>query len=533
MKIIGSINGKNNRKLLRINKKREKKKKQLLEEEKIKYEQVQQRKKEEIIVSAINQNVDCVVKNNPIEDKNILIVTDFENKNNKVIKTIKPISSDSKDNNKITGKDKIEKIETSNNSKINLNKNIVDSTYSENTLQKNNLDSINNYKASNNDIDITKSNSNNMDNYESTKTNTSDDNVDISEYLKIEIVHILEQNIDDNIYELKKIDLSFYNIDKEVEKISDNDDIKNIEDEINKLLEKLEQIRKELISLEKTFELRLPIEEKDNYLIYLIDEYKDKIKNKKKLTDNLKYNETYKSIIKKIIDIEEKKEELLEKVDSKKEQLNLKNDKLKDMNESIVSITQAAVKIKNLVDKQNEMLSNIKKLVDENVHITEKVKYITKSVNHSFMDLFLLIGMFKKSLNIKNNAIAMVQTAVILDLINKMCTPTLEKVVIKENDLVDYEKMIKTCLNDTTKLDNLIDNNLDTISSIRYSFLYDYKECNDLSEYKEVMKNLDKIEEDVKMRKEKIKLMKLEIESELEENSIKVKKYSESVNKSV
>ena len=55
---------------------------------------------------------------------------------------------------------------------------------------------------------------------------------EISDYLKIEITHILENSIKDNIYELKKLDSNFYSIEKKIDYAEDDSDIKEIELEI-------------------------------------------------------------------------------------------------------------------------------------------------------------------------------------------------------------------------------------------------------------------------------------------------------------
>lgn len=348
---------------------------------------------------------------------------------------------------------------------------------------------------------------------------------EISDYLKIEITHILENSIKDNIYELKKLDSNFYSIEKKIDYAEDDSDIKEIELEINKLLEQLQYIKMQITSLEKTFEFKFPVEEPDNYLIYLVEEYKEKVKNEYSLIKDLKHNKEYKSIIERIVELEDKKDLLFKKINSKKDQFEIMDDQIQEMNENMISIDQAALDIQRLVSSQQEMLEYVKRQVDETVHITEKVEYITKSVNHTFMELFLLMALFKRNLSIKNNVVALTETAVLLNLINKMCTPTKEKVITVKSDVIDYKKIINDCLEDTNKLDNLINNNLNTIDSIRYTFLHDYKECSHLPAYKETMKNLDTIEEDIKTKKDEIKRMSKEIELQLEKNDAKVKKY--------
>ena len=503
-KIIGSKGGKNDRKILLLNTKKEKRKKQLLlEEENIEKEKIKDKKEKETILNSIlKMNKEKRIKTPNNNDINI---NETQKKKNTPSDKQKP-SIEKKPLQETIEKQKAKEKE-------------APKTPESNIIPK--TDKVPSNKRDNTQTSSRKKNIIPPQDESQEKNSTKDENnVDITEYLKTEITNILENNIKDNIYELKKMDSTFYTIEQKIEYAEDDSDIKEIEYEINELLKQLDYIRKELASLEKIFELNFPVEEPDNYLIYLVDEYKDRIKNKKELSDDLKHNKAYKSIVDRIVELEAKKEELLEKVEAKKEQFELEDGKLEEMNNSIISIEEAAINIKNLVDKQNEMLMEVKRQVDKTVHVTEKVKYVTKSINHTFMELFLLMSLFKR-----NNAVAVVQTAIILDLINKMCTPITEKVTIKESDVADYQGMIKDCLSDTSKLDSYIDNSLDNISSIRYTFLYDYKECSHLPEYQETIKNLDKIEEDMKTKKDEIKRMNKEIELELEKNNAKVKKY--------
>ena len=508
-KIIGSKGGKNDRKILLLNTKKEKRKKQLLlEEENIEKEKIKDKKEKETILNSIlKMNKEKRIKTPNNNDINI---NETQKKKNTPSDKQKP-SIEKKPLQETIEKQKAKEKE-------------VPKTPESNIIPK--TDKVPSNKKDNTQTSSRKKNIIPPQDESQEKNSTKDENnVDITEYLKMEITNILENNIKDNIYELKKMDSTFYTIEQKIEYAEDDSDIKEIEYEINELLKQLDYIRKELASLEKIFELNFPVEEPDNYLIYLVDEYKDRIKNKKELSDDLKHNKAYKSIVDRIVELEAKKEELLEKVEAKKEQFELEDGKLEEMNNSIISIEEAAINIKNLVDKQNEMLMEVKRQVDKTVHVTEKVKYVTKSINHTFMELFLLMSLFKRNLSMRNNAVAVVQTTIILDLINKMCTPITEKVTIKESDVADYQGMIKDCLSDTSKLDSYIDNSLDNISSIRYTFLYDYKECSHLPEYQETIKNLDKIEEDMKTKKDEIKRMNKEIELELEKNNAKVKKY--------
>ena len=504
MKAFGSISGKNNRKLFKLNKKR-KKIKTINEEEKRKHlieEEQKEKKKKEI---EINSFLKAIESNKKVNSDNI---------SNPKSKNVEILSEPTKKRLSIFRKKTTESIDHPVEIKVAENKDLNDQS------QKAIINIPHHHQHKQNTNSVPKK----VAVTDSQHSKNADTN-NITEYLKMEITYILEQDIRENIFQLKKIDSDFYNIEKKVEYINDDDDLKELEIEIRHILEQLEYIKRQITSLEKTFNFKYPIEEPDNYLVFLVDEYKNRIKSQKDFSKNLEHNLEYKSIIAKMIDLEDKKNNILEKIESKKNQLQFENEQIEEMKDDLIPIEQIANSIKNLVAKQELALIEIRKQVDKSVNITERVKYVTKNVNNSFMELFLLMSLFQRNLNKNNNIIALTETSIILDLIYKMCTPSTEKIIIKESDVVDYQNMINNCLNDTNKLASMINNSLTTISSIRYTFLNDYKDCSYLPAYQETIKNLDMLEDDIKTRSDEIKRMNKEIELQLEKNNAKVKKY--------
>lgn len=345
------------------------------------------------------------------------------------------------------------------------------------------------------------------------------------EIVEKEIINILEENIKDLTYELKKLDFDIHVIKKNIDNAKDKEELEIYEKQVNQLIEKLNKLKKQLLSLEKTFKFDYPIEFKDNYLIYLVDEYKNKRKNEKELSDKIEEEELFESIIDRIIDLENKKDEVAEKLDNKKNELTIQEDDLEKMKDEIINIDEISNNIKNMISKQLDTIKDIESKVSETVHITERVETITKSVKHSLLDLIILMNVFKHNISIKNNASCAVQAAIALELINKMCTPIKEQVTVKETDLKDYDKMIKGCMDDTNKLLKLIKDNQNSLSSIRHIFEKDFKEYSHLPNYKDVMNQLDDLNKKMEEAYEHTKKMNKEIEYQLEKNNAKVLKY--------
>ena len=346
----------------------------------------------------------------------------------------------------------------------------------------------------------------------------------VEEFLEKQVIKVLEEDIQEKKYQLKKIDSEIYAIQKSIDSTNEEELIE-IEKEIEKLMDMIEQIKKQILSLEKTFDLKFPVEEPDNYLIYLVEEYIHHRKEEKEFYKKLQDNQEFQSLIDIVIEIEEKQELIREKALDKREQLELEEEQVEKMADEVIEIEKINKSVKMMIENHEKTMEEIKIKVNETVHITERVEFITKSVNHTIFELFLLMAVLKHNLSIKNNAIAAASAALALDMIIKMTTPIQERVTVKDNDFKNYEDMIRKCINDTGFLEQMIGNNLEHIASIRYIFEKDYGSCSYLPSYQEALKRLTSLEDEMKERKDDVVKMKRDIELQLEKNNAKVKKY--------
>ena len=288
----------------------------------------------------------------------------------------------------------------------------------------------------------------------------------------------------------------------------------------------VEKIKRQIDSLEKTFDDKIPLTDTNNYLIYLVEEYKSRRKEEIEFKKVLKDNQKYSSLTDTMIEIEEKQKSLNEKLQEKKDEMMIDNERMEKLNDNIIDIEEMNDKIKSLMIDSNKALEEIKIKLEEEVPITEKVDYISKTMDHTLWQLFLLMAMFKRNLSMKNNAVNSISNLVILDMIMKMTTPTITKQVSYEYNVKDYEDMIKKAASDTNYLENVIDNNLDKIDSIRYTFMHNYRECSYLESYQNALDKLNHLEENIKERKNDVAKMKKEMEYQLEKNNAKVKRYT-------
>lgn len=344
-------------------------------------------------------------------------------------------------------------------------------------------------------------------------------------YLEKEIIHVLDENIKDIQYDLKKLDSEVYTIKKKMNQEIQQEEVEELELEIENLIIKIETLKKEMESLKKTFALDFPVEVPDNYLIYLVDEYKDKQIERDYLEKRLNENKEYLSLVEQIILIEKERDTLSEKVKEKKDKLELNEEEIQKLNEEVISLEDSFKDLEKLMETQEKILKELESKVNDTVHITERVEFISRTIEHSIIDLFLLMATLKHNLSLKGNALAAVQAAITLDFILKLTTPIEERVKVKENDLVDYKNTITNSIMDVDKLNTIVDQNIESIIGIRHTFLQDYKEYSYLDSYQNALKKLEELENNMKDRKGQITRIGKDMERQLEKNEAKVKQY--------
>lgn len=538
---IGARGGKKDRKITFRNLKINKKKEEMIEEESKKKEL----KKQNVIKK--QENIIQITKKEKEQEKEELIdiledAPTLEKKNGNMKESINKIKNDSikvtyKFNNKevekqITQEKEIEK-------QITQEKEIEKQIVQEKEIEKD-LDfkkDSNTIKKDTPPIIEEKEENTFIPIYKDTKTvgkrNVEDNKKNVLQkeekelsFLEKQIIQVLEDDINEKKFQLKKIDSEIYTLEKNIEDTVSQEEMVELEKEIDILMKLVEKIKRQIDSLEKTFDDKIPITDTNNYLIYLVEEYKSRRKEEIEFKKVLKDNQKYSSLTDTMIEIEEKQKSLNEKLQEKKDEMMIDNERMEKLNDNVVDIEEMNDKIKSLMIDSNKALEEIKIKLEEEVPITEKVDYISKTMDHTLWQLFLLMAMFKRNLSMKNNAVNSISNLVILDMIMKMTTPTITKQVSYEYNVKDYEDMIKKAASDTNYLENVIDNNLDKIDSIRYTFMHNYRECSYLESYQNALDKLNRLEENIKERKNDVAKMKKEMEYQLEKNNAKVKRYT-------
>lgn len=347
--------------------------------------------------------------------------------------------------------------------------------------------------------------------------------------LEFKIATELEGLLKKNRYELKKLYTELEELEKESTYLYKVEDIEDALDEIERLLAYLEQIKRQLEVISNSYHIDDLYALDDSYFTDLVKEYKDYIKDQKTMDQkvkDLKRNEEYTSLIKKILEFEQMQEELAQTLEEKKKELEERDYQLAEIQNQSLDIERINQDLENLIQDSEKYLEEIQNKVNESLEITKKTEikmHYTMGVLARTLLLFSLLRMNPKP---KANAVTAVETLVAIDLINKLLTPKKEKRTVTEYYYQNYRSMIENALGNMDSIFYLIRNGIIEIQELKETLKEDWKQYEDvLPEYKELFQSIEKIEKELLEREENMNRIKEDMELQLEKNNQKVLEY--------
>ena len=280
---IGARGGKKDRKITLRNLKRNKKKEEMIEEESKKKEL----KKQNVIKK--QENIIQITKEEKEQEKEELIdlledAPTLEKKNGNMKESINKIKNDSIE---VTYKFNHKEIEKQIAQEKEIEKQIaqekeiekdLDFKKDSNTIKKDTPPIIEE-KEENTFIPIYKDTKTvGKRNVEDNKKNVLQKEEKELNFLEKQIIQVLEDDINEKKFQLKKIDSEIYTLEKNIEDTVGQEEMVELEKEIEILMKLVEKIKRQIDSLEKTFDDKIPLTDTNNYLIYLVEEYKSRRK---------------------------------------------------------------------------------------------------------------------------------------------------------------------------------------------------------------------------------------------------------------
>ena len=344
---------------------------------------------------------------------------------------------------------------------------------------------------------------------------------------ELKVIQELENLIKENRYQLDKLFAEYYLLEKEVDEVQYNEDAKYLSQEIEKLLDQLEQIKRELEILVDTVDLENIYELHDDYLTYLVDNYKQQV-SKEMIIDQVqdfKHDPEYMSIMKKIILFEQARDELEEQVKEKQNELDLRDQDFEILKTECLEIEKTIPLLQRLIDEANLALEEIQTKVAETVHITENVKIRLKSSLSLMAQILLMMALLKKKPFKQSMGLMAVEGIIAANIVKELLKPKEVKEITLTSDIKNYQDEILSAINDVGSVTDLVEKSLVDIQEIHKNFEHDFSIYQDLPEYKELLTTIITMEEELSANKEKIVFVQKEMARELEKNDQKVKRY--------
>lgn len=293
--------------------------------------------------------------------------------------------------------------------------------------------------------------------------------------------------------------------------------------ELEELLAKMKLLLNKLEELQNKIEANSSLKETSKELYDLVNEYLENFSSKE-LNTILKDSDLYQSLSSKIVELEQKKDFLDDKLEDKKEKLNIdyeKFDKTKKDYEDLYlyhkDLMTFAREQEQFSHKLREQVANSTELVK---HTETHLRYLRDNSNR-LRNLTAATLLVPGPTSIKAVALG---TIMYLNTMNNLLHPQVETTTYTTLETKDYGSSIIAALN---TMNDSIDTLKSTTAKVSSMIAYLEKEYKDyfdnVKELKELLENLKEIETSLYLKEEELTKIKKEEETTLKVNNAKVK----------
>lgn len=330
------------------------------------------------------------------------------------------------------------------------------------------------------------------------------------------IVEKYEDNLKDIKQEIKKVVYEYTLLEKQEEKIKDKEDAQEILIQLNKILRHLDALKDRL---------KTEIADKDveEYLESLIDNYMESFKEKK-IVEDINDSELYIMLSEKIEEAKTKANNLNTKVEDEKQSLELDQERLEQLKDSFYDFENFNNQLLMLQFEQDSLLKELEDKVNNSVSITEKVTYKVEFLNKQSKRMLSLLAIPMLIPGNRSAKAMATATASYILLMKNLLNPKMKKRKYRTINVTDYSKEIETGISQIDNALSLITKSSNKLEDMLYELEKSFDDrVKELSEYKELVSNLQKLLSELKEKEEELTRKKKEQEALLEKNNDKVK----------
>lgn len=336
-----------------------------------------------------------------------------------------------------------------------------------------------------------------------------------------------------NWHELENIRYELNIIKKQEKKETDTKEVEILLGRLEKLIKKLEEIKKDFYN-KNSKEIYIS-HNSDTYIIHLINEYKNAIKNDDRSNASIlqiKQIEEYINIIDEIIDIEKETDKLNYTLEDKKEEYNIRDDEFEDLKDSYYDIEKEERFITSFLKEQDYILKEIDEKVKNSTTITKTVEYKSELViNYTkLLKATLLLAtanMFPPTR--KGNALrAGLMVGAVFNFANVISPRIREDKTITKVTYIDYSDVIHNQMDSLNNITSSIKQAIEIIKVLKIHFAKEFSEyAKVIPEFNNMMLKLDDIEKELIIKNDIIKDYNQRLDETLSKNNVKVKSLTE------
>jgi len=355
-----------------------------------------------------------------------------------------------------------------------------------------------------------------------------------SELLEQAILDGIEKIIQEDLYELEKIEYELQVLAKREEEEVLTDEIDKIREELEALLEKFELIRSRYEQFAENNDL-LPFD--DNYFYNLMAEYKDTVQNNQsteEINDSIQHIEEYVGVIEKIIESEKKADILEGQLEEKKSDLEIRDEEFETLKEEYENIEKVVTEVDAFSKEQDKLLASIEEKIKYSEDIQSRIDTqisivpdINKLLNATLM--FAAVGKIPPT-----PRGYLMKTGLIIGALRNASQFLRTEQTQKKVTTIKYTNYAKEVISSINSIDDIVEKIENASIDIQYMRETFEKECSEyqglIPEYDELIKSIDDAEKQIETNKNIILKYRDDFEKTLEVNNAKVKRLEDAKN---
>lgn len=344
--------------------------------------------------------------------------------------------------------------------------------------------------------------------------------------LRCKILKKIEKNLQQKKDELEIINSEIYAINKITSENKTVEEIKEQQDRIIKLQNKIKSIKEQLKIYIDNDVINKAIMLDEKSIIDDILDYKRMLEEEETLKEDYETIKEYTYIVEEIDKINDRCIELDVKKQQELEKLNISEEQFREMQIKVVEEDGTLDLINNMMEDQNkeirEMNDNINK-IESKYEYTYNYDMLNKLISLELKYLALLsLSPFKSLL--PSIAISTVATK---DMITMLSS---QKLIRTEEKIIYYAQDYTKNINDMTykldEIEDMLNTSLNSIEDMKEKFSNDFKSQNN-SKFEELWLKIEKIEDLLKNNMSKVEIHRDKINKNKSKNNDKLKKVLE------